>query len=366
MNPGKPLTTPVVVILFNRPRQIRELVEVLRRVQPTRILAVADGPRAGHPGDIDACRQARAAVEGIDWPCWIECAFSDTNLGCDRRIVSGLDWAFSRVDRAIVLEDDIRPDPSFLPWAESMLDQFGSDPSISIISGWNPLGTWGAQDASHIRAPHGSIWGWAATAASWRRIQGFDLRGDPAAAPLEAGRHQPEALLHEHWTRVLVQFRRGELSAWDTVFNLRAGMLGLDAIHSPVNLVRNTGIGPGATRTVHADDFTALIPSHTARPVHEPFTSQPRAAHFSRAALMVQLVARCRNAAMAARLARLVQRGSSMPIDDATRHHLAPFLHAGETLALLKHLATQGVSSPAFDSLLQVLHELAAHPDPAP
>jgi len=39
--------------------------------------------------------------------------FSEKNLGCKIRISSGLNWVFSKVDHAIILEDDCIPDPSF-------------------------------------------------------------------------------------------------------------------------------------------------------------------------------------------------------------------------------------------------------------
>ena len=366
MNPTPPFDTPVVVILFNRPHRIHELIGVLREVRSTHILAIADGPRASHPSDPEACSQSRAVLEGIDWPCRIEREFAEANLGCDRRIVSGLDWAFSRVDRAIVLEDDILPRPSFLPWAEAMLDRFGTDPSIGIISGRNPLGTWGDSTQDHIRAPYGSIWGWAATARVWRHIQACDLSGDPASAETDLQRSGLDPLLQDHWTVALKMFRRGELVAWDVLFSLRQAKLGLHSIHSPVNLSRNTGIGAEATRTLYEDDFSALLKAREARPLQTPGTVHPAEPAFAHAALTVQLLARCRNPTMAVRLARMIQRGTPVPLGDATRHHLTPFLHALESLRLLEHLAGQGMTSPTFDSLLGAMLKLAASSQPSP
>ncbi len=366
MNGSNPFDTPVVVILFNRPHRIAEVVEVLRAVRPTRVLAIADGPRATHPDDAEACLKARAVLDGIDWHCTIEREFSATNLGCDRRITSGLDWAFSCVDRAIVLEDDILPHPSFLPWAAAMLERFGNDPTIGIITGRNPLGSWGNDTQDHIRAPYGSIWGWAATGRAWQRIQACDLSGDPGDSGLDLARSGLDPLLQAHWTVALQMFRRGELTAWDVLFSLRAGMLGLHSIHSPINLTRNTGIGPEATRTLYADDFSALLQGREARQLRPPGTIEPPDPDFARAALTVQLLARCRNASMAARLARMIQRGTPVPLDDGTRHHLTPFLNAAESVRLLEHLAAQGLKSSTFDPLLGVMRGLAANSQPHP
>lgn len=366
MNPTRPFDTPVVVILFNRPHRIHELIGVLRDVRPARILAIADGPRASHPADPGACSQARAALQGIDWPCSIEREFAAANLGCDRRIVSGLNWAFSRVDCAIVLEDDILPHPSFLPWAAGMLDRFRTDPTVGIISGRNPLGTWGNATQDHIRAPHGSIWGWATTARVWRQIQACDLTGDPASAEADLQRSGLNSLLQTHWILALQMFRQGELTAWDVLFSLREAKLGLHSIHSPVNLTRNTGIGAEATRTLYEDDFMALLSAQEARPLQTPGTVHPAEPAFAHAALTVQLLACCRNPTMAVKLARMIQRGTPVPLDHGTRHHLTPFLHPLESLCLLEHLAGQGMRSPTFDSLLGAMRKLAASSPPTP
>jgi hypothetical protein len=62
---------------------------------------------------------------------------------------------------------------------------------------------------------------------------------------------------------------------------------------------------------------------------------------------------------MAGRLNRLIQRGTHVPLDAATRHHLAPFIHADESLRLLEHLAAQGLSSPSFDQLRRTIRSQA-------
>ncbi len=81
---------------------------------------------------------------------------------------------------------------------------------------------------------------------------------------------------------------------------------------------------------------------------------------FDRAALLVQLLSRCVDPPMARRLSRLVGRGAQVPLDSAARHHLAPFAVPAESLAMLNHLAGQGVTSPLFDRLLRTMREIEA------
>ena len=204
------LSTPVALVLFNRPARVREVLAVLRQVRPARVLAIADGPRPTHPADVEACRAAREALIEIDWPCTVERRFADTNLGCDERVVSGLDWVFGRTREAIVLEDDVLAHPSFFAWAEAMLGRFRSDPDVLMISGHNPIGRWpiGAAGApageseapasDHVRSRRGSVWGWTTTAESWRVIRLTNLGGAPSSAAADLAALQLDPLVAEH------------------------------------------------------------------------------------------------------------------------------------------------------------------------
>jgi len=346
--------TPIILILFNRPQRVQELIARLRFIRPSRLLVIADGPRPSHPDDVRLCHASRTILGTIDWPCTIEREFSESNLGCDGRILSGLDWAFSRADRAIVLEDDILPHPSFFPWAAAMLGHYQKYDRVGLISGRNSLGQWGDARHDHLQAHRGSIWGWAGTAAAWRRIQRTDLSGEPQAAALDIARLNLDPLLAEHYTLALQAFRRDELAAWDVIFSLRSVVAGNTAIVSSVNLVRNMGIGREATRTTFEQDFRTLIPVGEAR---QPGSGkyQELEPSYDRAALLVELMAGCHTPTMAWRLARAMGKGMALPLDARTRHALAPFAVPAESLTALEHLAAQGVASPLFHRLLDTM-----------
>lgn len=355
------LDTPVTVILFNRPERVRELVSVLRQVRPRHVLAIADGPRSGHPSDADACRQAREALDAIDWPCRIEREFSASNLGCDRRVTSGLSWALGRVDRSIIVEDDVLPSVDFFAWTERMLEAHADDERAAMVSGHNSLAVWGSEDCDHLRTCRGSIWGWGTWSRAWQRVRAVDLSGDPSGSAGDIARAVSEPLVAEHMAVYLEAWRTGQLSAWDIVWALQRVLAGMCAIVSPVNLVRNTGVGAGATRTQVTDDFGAAVPMRPARLLTAPRpASSSDAATLDRASVLVELMGRCLDPAMAARLSRSVASGAGLPLEPRMRHHLRPFVHAAESLAALEHLVAAGTSSPRIDELCSVLRDAIA------
>lgn len=116
------LSTPVAMLVFNRPELTARVFAAIRAARPQQLLIVADGPRNGHPEDVQRCAEIRRIVEQVDWPCRVFRNFSETNLGCKLRVSSGLDWVFSQVEEAIILEDDCLPDYSFFRFCQEMLE----------------------------------------------------------------------------------------------------------------------------------------------------------------------------------------------------------------------------------------------------
>ena len=94
---------------------------MIREQRPSKLLIIADGPRASHPTDAERCLETREIVANIDWPCEVLRNYADVNMGCKRRVSSGLDWVFEQAEKAIVLEDDCLPNDDFFCSAKRYL-----------------------------------------------------------------------------------------------------------------------------------------------------------------------------------------------------------------------------------------------------
>ncbi len=131
------LKTPVVFIIFKRPDTTERVFEVIRQTKPTKLLVVADGARTDRPGEADKCAAVRAIIECVDWDCKVLKNYSEINLGCGKRVSSGLDWVFDNVEEAIILEDDCLPHPTFFRFCEELLERYRYDTRVSSISAQN-------------------------------------------------------------------------------------------------------------------------------------------------------------------------------------------------------------------------------------
>ncbi|GBD51337.1 hypothetical protein PN472_17760 [Microcystis aeruginosa CS-1036] len=98
------MKTPVAFIIFNRPETTKKVFEAIRQAKPPKLLVVADGSRPDQPDDVKDCAAARALIEQVDWDCEVLKNYSDVNLGCGRRVASGLDWVFIPILQSLTTE----------------------------------------------------------------------------------------------------------------------------------------------------------------------------------------------------------------------------------------------------------------------
>jgi hypothetical protein len=158
----------------------------------------ADGPRSSLEEEL--CARAREVTKRVDWDCEVMYEFSDVNLGTRHRMASGIDWVFSHVPEAIVLEDDCIPDPTFFTFVETMLERYRDDPRVMMVSGSNYLERWKEDRQSYHFSHFGCTYGWA----SWRRAWRFYDVNMPA------------------WGDEQMKARIRELLADDEIFGLQA------------------------------------------------------------------------------------------------------------------------------------------------
>jgi hypothetical protein len=265
-------TTPIIFIVFNRPDPTRSVFDVIARQRPQRLLIIADGPRSARPREMEACLQVRDIVSRIDWPCEISTDFAASNLGCKNRIISGLNWAFSLVDEAIILEDDCLPDPSFFPFCHELLNRYRDDNRVSMIAGTNFVPGATPVSPSYFFSHVTHIWGWATWRRAWSRYDEH-LSQWPAiraSGLLEQALCEPR--LTRYWTGIFDQMHAGTgPNTWDYQW-FYTNLVNHSLIAVPhTNIISNIGFGADATHTTHANP-NMLVPSE---PIEFPLVHPP-------------------------------------------------------------------------------------------
>ncbi|HEX6044448.1 MAG TPA: hypothetical protein VFZ22_08165 [Pyrinomonadaceae bacterium] len=251
------LKTPVAVLIFNRPETTKRILSSVFQARPEKLFVIADGPRTD-TDDQGKCEAARSCVDDFDWQCDVVKNYSESNLGCGLRPASGIDWLFQQVDRAIILEDDCLPEPSFFRFCEELLDRYRDEHRVAMISGNNfQLGK-RRSEYSYYFSRYTHIWGWATWKRAWQNYD-FQMR---EWQKLRETRWL-EDVLQNHSAATFWQNTFDNVgnmrSVWDYQWAFTCWLHDQVAVLPQVNLVSNIGWGEAATHTKDPNNPAAFL-----------------------------------------------------------------------------------------------------------
>ena len=267
------LDTAVALIIFNRPDVTERVFAEIAKAKPRRLFVIADGPRHDRPGESERCAAARAVLDRVDWECEVQKNYSETNLGCARRVATGISWVFQHAEDAIILEDDCVPDPTFFRFCEEMLDRFRDDERVMHVGGGGYQLGRTQRPYSYFFSRHYPCWGWA----TWRRAwQHYDIGLSLWPALRDTGwlgDIMHDERLSQHWRRLFDLTHAGleNVNTWDFQWTFACwAQHGLSVLPYQT-LVSNVGYRADATHTRHTSHPLAnLSTDHMAFPLQHP------------------------------------------------------------------------------------------------
>ncbi|MDD5261031.1 MAG: hypothetical protein PHD76_04200 [Methylacidiphilales bacterium] len=240
---------PVAFIIFNRPDLTRRVFQRIREARPEILLVIADGPRDGKPGDMDKCRESRAIIEEVDWPCRVLKRYSDINLGVKYGPSGAINWVFEQVEEAIILEDDCLPSSSFFGYCRDLLAYYRDEPKVMHIGGSNFQNGISRSTGSYYFSKYAHVWGWATWRRAWRH---YDIEMKSWPDLRERGYLKkicPNPAESEFWTRILDGLHAGRDCTWDGQWQYACwSHKGIAAIPDK-NLITNLGFRADGSHT---------------------------------------------------------------------------------------------------------------------
>lgn len=240
---------PVALFVFNRPSETRRVFEAIASVRPKTLLIIADGPRPSKRGEKELVEEVRRIVAAVDWPCDLKLELSERNLGCKKRVASGISWVFSHVHEAVILEDDCLPTLAFFSYCREMLNRYRHNPKVYSISGTSFLGN--DVPEGHYMSNYALMWGWATWKDRWEKYE---------VEPKNSFRvicrkwwRRPATL--SYWLLIFFNLSKGRIDTWDYQWILTVWKNDGLVVRPSVNLIENIGFGENATHTTATDEF---------------------------------------------------------------------------------------------------------------
>ncbi len=254
---------PVLLTVFNRPHETRQVLARLKEVRPPKVFIAADGPREEKAEDQHLCAEVRRLVaQEITWPAAVATDFSPQNLGLRRRMASAISWVLSKEEQVIVLEDDCLPDPTFFRFCTELLDAYSDDSQVGVVTGDNFQREGFQCDASYYFSRYPHCWGWA----TWRRSWEFyddEMLDWPAVR--DTGWLKtlfPHPLEELYWRKIFDETYKNNIPSWAYRWTYSCWRHDLLTATPARNLVTNIGTGAAASNTRDPEEGKHGLKAH--------------------------------------------------------------------------------------------------------
>lgn len=250
------ISTPVLLIGFNRPEHIRNVMLTLIELGVRNLYVSLDGPRG--PSDQMNCFKTYEQVVKLKNNFNLKVVSRQDNLGCCLAVVSALDWFYSQVDFGVIFEDDCMPTNATFKFFQeyqiksTIYDSLG----ISIATAHNPFGSL----PNNTPTKHVFIHGWATKANTWQMIRTdfFTVKRPCTKNIIGEKRSGAEAIF---WWASATRARLGKVDTWDGMFYDRVWTLGIKTLLPSDNLIRNIGYGKDSTHTFIERKLSRQVPN---------------------------------------------------------------------------------------------------------
>ena len=139
------MTTPILLITFNRPKHTRRTLKALLSQIDCEdslfvgqdIFVFQDGARENNEEDVVKCSEVRKVIEdcSVGSSAVFHKCYSDHNRGCRDAIIYAISSVLKQFEQVIVVEDDIITSPAFLEYMNAALEYYKDKKTVFSISG---------------------------------------------------------------------------------------------------------------------------------------------------------------------------------------------------------------------------------------
>lgn len=256
----KKLSPPVVLFLYKRAQQTKDILKYVINTHPDTIYVFSDGPKS--PLDAHQVEEVRQVVNDFiqaNPKINFICSSSQTNLGLRTSIETGLHEVFSKEKMAIILEDDCIPSPDFFRFMDEMLTRYQDETKVMSITG-SGLST--SSRYSYDFSSYQQCWGWATWQRAWQLY-------DPSLTKLNKLEFS-NWVMTLYWRSMLKLVQAGQVQSWAFIWSYTHFIHHGLAIIPSSNLVSNVGFDSQATNTTFKSSLSAIPHEDMQFPLSHP------------------------------------------------------------------------------------------------
>lgn len=242
-------TTPILVIIFNRPDFAKNIFSALSQLKPTKLYVISDGART--LDEEKEVLESRKIFNSIPWDCEVNYNYSDVNLGLRKRISGGISWVFQMEEKLIIIEDDCIPHPDFFTYCDVLLKQFKDDKRIMSINGCNLNPKISEKNSeTYFFSRYSNSWGWATWKRAWDLFDSELVGLENKTTARNFSKNLPfQYRSHTYWLFILKNVKNLKIDSWAYRWMFTLWINNGLAIVPSSNLIQNIGNDQRSTNT---------------------------------------------------------------------------------------------------------------------
>ena len=275
------LSTPILLITFNRPQHTRKVLERILEANPQELYIFQDGAREGNPTAPTQCEAVHRVVEELttdynrNHPLHLHTLYESQNLGCGPGPAKAISWFFSENKMGIIVEDDAVPHLDFFPYCEELLNRYKDDSTVRAIGSMNvDTQPWG-DGSYYFSMMNRNLCAWATWRRAWSDFELYlrDVHWQTLDKTLK--RYKCSFYEREYWLDRLKEVQKDAQGgkSWDMQFFMSIWLHEGKGIIPNVNLCSNIGTVGEATHQMKAGNIIDNVPTCPILPLNHPSSS---------------------------------------------------------------------------------------------
>lgn len=247
------MIAPLVLFVFNRPRETRLMLESLRRnalAAQSVLYIFSDAPRV--PDDVAKVAAVRQYIGLLSGFRHTIIEYAPVNKGLANSVISGVDAVLKKHGKAIVLEDDLVVSPDFLTFMNQALTLFVDRKDIWSVAGYSPpIALPGGYHSDTFLLKRASSHGWGTWINRWERVD-WDVSDFLLFRQNRVARRAFDETGNDMFRTLGLQ-QAGRTNSWAIRFCYSQFKHAAYTVYPVQSKVQINGYGAGATHTGLAD-----------------------------------------------------------------------------------------------------------------
>ncbi len=242
LNHKKNIDIPVLVICFNRPKEIKKTLKLLQKYQIKNLFIFQDGYyhyKSKKLKDVNDHTQVKKILKQFKSKNNVKINLSKKNLGKRYGPPKAISWFFKNVEMGVIIEDDTLPSKSFLLMSEILLQEHKYDKKVFQICGSGVLPKKFGSLTYSSSLPF--IHGWATWRNRWKLYSQKIGNLKVISKNTNFKKNAKSFINRIYWLDIFKKYKENKLKTWDYPLVYLCMINDYKCIKPSINMISNIG-----------------------------------------------------------------------------------------------------------------------------